>query len=335
MKLPRALNAPLFSGRIRSVPEDFVVEELPAFEATGEGEHLLLSIRKRGMNTAFCAQNIARWAGIDERDVSYAGMKDRHAVTTQRFSVRLPKKTAPDVALLNNEECQVLEAVWHNRKLARGALAGNRFVLTLRELGGEREALERALHGIQTQGVPNYFGEQRFGMEQANVGKALGMFEGRRVDRAKRSIYLSAARSYLFNLLLAERVKLGNWNAPLNGEVWMLEGTKSIFGPEPMNDDIAARCAAMDIHPTGPMWGAGELRSQGAVLGLESQLPVLQPELCKGLEKAELRQERRALRLLAKNLSWRFPADDELQLSFELPPGAYATSILAELGEFA
>ena len=335
MKLPRALNAPLFSGRIRSVPEDFVVEELPAFEATGEGEHLLLSIRKRGMNTAFCAQNIARWAGIDERDVSYAGMKDRHAVTTQRFSVRLPKKTAPDVALLNNEECQVLEAVWHNRKLARGALAGNRFVLTLRELGGEREALERALHGIQTQGVPNYFGEQRFGMEQANVGKALGMFEGRRVDRAKRSIYLSAARSYLFNLLLAERVKLGNWNAPLNGEVWMLEGTKSIFGPEPMNDDIAARCAAMDIHPTGPMWGAGELRSQGAVLGLESQLPVLQPELCKGLEKAELRQERRALRLLAKNLSWRFPAEGELQLSFELPPGAYAASIPAELGEFA
>ena len=335
MKLPRALNAPLFSGRIRSVPEDFVVEELPAFEATGEGEHLLLSIRKRGMNTAFCAQNIARWAGIDERDVSYAGMKDRHAVTTQRVSVRLTKKTAPDVALLNNEQCQVLEAVWHNRKLARGALAGNRFVLTLRELGGEREALERALHGIQTQGVPNYFGEQRFGMEQANVGKALGMFEGRRVDRAKRSIYLSAARSYLFNLLLAERVKLGNWNAPLNGEVWMLEGTKSIFGPEPMNDDIAARCAAMDIHPTGPMWGAGELRSQDAVLGLESQLPVLQPELCKGLEKADLRQERRALRLLAKNLSWRFPAEGELQLSFELPPGAYATSILAELGEFA
>ncbi len=139
MKLPRALNAPLFSGRIRSVPEDFVVEELPAFEATGEGEHLLLSIRKRGMNTAFCAQNIARWAGIDERDVSYAGMKDRHALTTQRFSVRLPKKTAPDVTVLNNEECQVLEAVWHNRKLARGALAGNRFVLTLRELSGERE----------------------------------------------------------------------------------------------------------------------------------------------------------------------------------------------------
>ena len=154
MKLPRALNAPLFSGRIRSVPEDFVVEELHAFEATGEGEHLLLSIRKRGMNTAFCAQNIARWAGIDERDVSYAGMKDRHAVTTQRFSVRLPKKTAPDVALLNNEECQVLEAVWHNRKLARGALAGNRFspaLATRVRLFQREHALEDdAVVGLQT-----------------------------------------------------------------------------------------------------------------------------------------------------------------------------------------
>ena len=123
--------------------------------------------------------------------------------------------------------------------------------------------LEQALRAIDREGVPNYFGEQRFGMEQANVGKALGMFEGRRVDRAKRSIYLSAARSFLFNQVLAWRVEQGTWNKPLPGEVWMLEGTKSIFGPEELTDDISARCAAKDIHPTGPMWGAGTLRSQG------------------------------------------------------------------------
>ena len=334
MILPRALpNAPV-SGRIRCSPEDFVVEELPSFEATGEGEHLLLTVRKRGMNTAFCAERIARWAGIDVRDVSYAGMKDRHAVTTQRFSVRLPKKTSPDVALLNDDECQVLEANWHNRKLARGALAGNRFTLVLRELQGDRETLESGLQILARQGVPNYFGEQRFGAEQANVGKALGMFEGRRVDRAKRAIYLSAARSHLFNRVLAMRVEQGNWNAALDGEVWMLDGTKSIFGPEPLTEDIAARCSAMDIHPTGPMWGAGELRSQGDVLALESSLPQWQPELCKGLEKADLHQERRALRLLPKGLSWKFIDDNRLQLCFELPPGAYATSVLAELGQF-
>lgn len=334
MNLPRALNAPAFRGRIRAIPEDFIVEELPAFEATGEGEHLLLTIRKRGMNTAFCAERIARWAGIDARDVSYAGLKDRHAVTTQRFSVRLPKKTAPDAALLNDAECTVLDAVWHNRKLARGALAGNRFTLVLRELEGDLPALEPALQALNAQGVPNYFGEQRFGAEQANVGKALGMFEGRRVDRAKRSIYLSAARSYLFNHVLAQRVSAGNWNTPLDGEVWMLDGSKSIFGPEPLDDAIAARCAALDIHPTGPLWGAGDLRSQGAVRELEAQLAEWQPELCRGLEKADLRQERRALRLVPKDLAWRLLDASTLELRFELPPGAYATAVLAELGEF-
>lgn len=334
MILPRALATAPVSGRIRCSPEDFVVEELPSFEACGEGEHLLLTVRKRGMNTAFCAERIARWAGIDVRDVSYAGMKDRHAVTTQRFSVRLPKKVAPDVALLNDAECRVLEASWHNRKLARGALAGNRFTLVLRELRGDSGTLASGLQILARQGVPNYFGEQRFGAEQANVGKALGMFEGRRIDRAKRSIYLSAARSYLFNMVLAMRVEQGSWNTAMDGEVWMLEGTRSIFGPEPSTDEIAARCAASDIHPTGPLWGAGVLRSGSAVLELESRLPVLQPALCQGLERADLRQERRALRLLPKDFTWEFIDAGTLRLRFELPPGAYATSVLAELGRF-
>jgi tRNA pseudouridine13 synthase len=335
MNLPRALTSAPITGRIRTVPEDFIVEELSAFEASGEGEHLLLTIQKRGMNTAFCAQQIARWAGIDERDVSYAGMKDRHALTTQRFSVRIPKKVSPDVNSLNNDECTVLDATWHNKKLARGALAGNRFKLTLRELIGDITELEQSLQSIKTLGVPNYFGEQRFGQEQGNVEKALGMFEGRRVDRAKRSIYLSAARSYIFNQLLAQRVESGSWNRALAGEVWMLEGTKSIFGPEPFSDELAQRLAALDIHPTGPMWGAGELRTQDDVSALEYKIAEQYPELCTGLAKADLRQERRALRLLAKNMHWQFLADDILQLSFELPPGAYATSVLAELGNFS
>lgn len=332
--LPRALSFAPASGRIRSTPEDFIVEELPAFEATGEGEHLLLTVQKRGMNTAFCAERIAKWAGIDARDVSFAGMKDRHALTTQRFSVRLPKKVSPDVSLLNCDECKVLDAQWHSRKLARGALAGNRFTLTLRELQCDTEAMEQALQTLQNEGLPNYFGEQRFGMEQANVGKALGMFEGRRVDRSQRSIYLSAARSYLFNLLLAERVSQGTWNTPIAGDVWMLDGSKSIFGPEPLTEELTARCAAHDIHPTGPLWGAGELRSQDLVLALESQIPQWQPELCKGLEKADLRQERRALRLMPKAMHWRLCDAQTLELSFELPSGAYATSVLAELGQF-
>lgn len=333
--LPRASAGAPFTGRIRSVPEDFIVEELPAFEASGEGEHLLLDIRKRGMNTAFCAERIARWAGVDVREVSYAGMKDRHALTTQRFSVRLPGKSAPDTALLEDAECTVLGAARHNRKLARGALAGNRFILVLRELAEAADALEPALREIGGRGVPNYFGEQRFGAEQANVGKALGMFEGRRVERGKRAIYLSAARSYLFNQVLSQRVRDASWNAGLDGEVWMLDGSRSIFGPEPASAELTARCAALDIHPTGPLWGAGELRSQDAALALERQLAEWQPQLCRGLESAGLRQERRALRLLPKHMHWRPLDDSTLELRFELPPGAYATSVLAELGDFA
>ncbi|MDW7603828.1 tRNA pseudouridine(13) synthase TruD, partial [Stenotrophomonas maltophilia] len=116
------------------------VDELPAFEATGEGEHLLLHIRKRGANTVHVAKLLAKWAGLPEMAVSYAGMKDRHAVTTQRFSVHLPKRIAPDLAELTSDEIEVLEATWHNRKLQRGALAGNRFRLVLRDVQGDAAA---------------------------------------------------------------------------------------------------------------------------------------------------------------------------------------------------
>ena len=228
-----------------------------------------------------------------------------------------------------------MDATWHNRKLARGALAGNKFVLTLRDLSADKVQLQDSLQQIKAQGVPNYFGEQRFGQEQGNVVKALGMFKGQRVDRAKRSIYLSAARSYIFNQILTQRVQQENWNQALAGEVWMLEGTKSIFGPEEFNDELAQRLSTLDIHPTGAMWGAGELRSQESVSELENKIAEQFPELCAGLAKADLRQERRTLRLIAKNIDWQFLSDNALQLSFELPPGAYATSVLAELGEFS
>ena len=141
MDLPRAHGAPVLSARIRVAPEDFDVTELDGFEASGAGEHLLLVIEKRGMNTAFVARRLAEWAGVDERAIGYAGLKDRHAVTRQRFSVQLPGREAPGLDLLafedaaSGEALRVLDAVRHSRKLPRGALAGNRFVLTLLSVG--------------------------------------------------------------------------------------------------------------------------------------------------------------------------------------------------------
>jgi tRNA pseudouridine13 synthase len=339
--LPRAHGAPVLRARMRSVPEDFLVEELPAFEASGSGEHLLLTIEKRGMNTAFVARHLAQWAGVPESAVGYAGLKDRHAVTRQRFSVQLPGRDAPDIAGLEfecgerGESLRVLDQRRHARKLPRGALAGNRFVLRLREVEGERCAIEQRLQAIAARGVPNYFGEQRFGRGGDNLARALEMFAGRRVRREQRSVLLSAARSALFNRVVAARVADASWDRGLDGEVWMLDGSRSVFGPQPSDAELQRRLASFDIHPTGPLWGRGAVRSEGAAADLEHT--ALEPEPCialrLGLEAAGLRQERRALRLRPGGLEWQWHGADGLELRFELPPGSYATAVLAELGD--
>ena len=332
---PRAHGRAVLRARIRATPEDFRVEEIDAFEASGSGEHLLLTVEKRGTNTGYAAKLIAEWAGVPEGAVGYAGLKDRHAVTVQRFSVHLPGRGDPDAALLEGAEgLRVLAQARHAKKLPRGALAGNRFTLVLREVEGVRDAVEARLRLVATRGVPNYFGEQRFGRDGNNIAHALAMFAGRRVPRSQRTFLLSAARSQLFNRVLGARVAAGNWNSALDGEVWMLDGSRSVFDPQPLDAELAARLEAFDIHPTAPLWGRGELRSQGAARALEIAVldePVAL-RLRQGLEAAGLRQERRATRLRVEGLEWAWLDGDALRLQFALPPGAYATSVLAELG---
>jgi len=351
--LARAHGEAALDARIRTTAEDFRVEELPSFEPSGSGEHLLLTVEKRGMNTAFAAKRLAQWAGVGEMAIGYAGMKDRHAVTRQRFSVHLPKRVAPDLAALQvgadaqapadvvaAEQLQVIEHHWHSRKLPRGALAGNRFVLVLREVRGQREVIEARLHAIAAHGVPNYFGEQRFGRDGDNIANALAMFAGRRVRREQRGVLLSAARSQLFNRVLSARVAAGNWaglqdGRGLEGEVWALEGSRSVFGPEPFSESLAQRLADFDIHPSGPLWGRGELRSCDEVAALELDALADDESLALrlGLEQAGLEHERRALRLRPSDLQWQWLDPEALELSFTLPAGAYATVVLAELGE--
>lgn len=340
--LPRASGDAVLAATIRTVPEDFQVEEIDAFDPSGVGEHLLLTIEKRAMTTQHAAQRLAAWAGVDVGAVGYAGMKDRHALTRQRFSVHLPKRTSPPLAALaaaGREEggeasLRVLDEAWHSRKLPRGAHAGNRFRLVLRETQGEAPGIEQRLRTIVEQGVPNYFGGQRFGRGGGNVDKALAMFAGRRVRREERTHLLSAARSWLFNRVLAQRVGDGSWNRGLDGEVWMLDGTRSVFGPEPWSEALASRLAAFDIHPSAPLWGSGELRSRGEARELEEA--VLADAGCaalrRGIERAGMRQERRATRLRAGALSWHREDAETWVLSFALPPSGYATALLAELG---
>lgn len=331
--LARAFGASVLQARFRRSPEDFFVEELPAFAPSGEGEHLLLTIEKRGLNTAFVAKRLAQWAGIAEMGIGYAGLKDRHAITRQRFSVHLPKKIAPDTALLQGEDLKVLEQHWHQRKLPRGALAGNRFAIVLRDVVGDRDAIEHRLGQIRASGVPNYFGEQRFGREGGNLDAARRLFGGERVKREQRSILLSSARSALFNAVLAARIHRGDWASGEEGDVWMLDGTHSVFGPTALDETLQRRVREQDVHPTGPMWGLGELRSSGEIRALELETTSAFAELRAGLEAAGLKQERRALRMRVPGLQWRWLGEDALELVFELEPGSYATEVLAELGD--
>src|SRR5690606_11869309 len=202
------------------------------------------------------------------------------------------------------QRLRVLHQARHARKLPRGALAGNRFRLVLRDVAGERAAIDERLQAMARRGVPNYFGGQRFGHAGGNVDKARRMFAGLRVRRDERAMLLSAARSELFNRVLAARVQAGSWDQGLEGEAWMLDGSRSVFGPEPWSDALAVCLQAFDLHPTAPLWGRGELRSEAAAAALEKAAlaDADSQALCRGLEAAGLKQERRATRLRPSGL---------------------------------
>lgn len=329
--LPYAHGGPPATGVLRAEVDDFRVDEVLGFDPTGSGEHAFLTIEKRGANTEWVARQLARAAGVAPVAVGFAGLKDRHAVTRQVFTVQLAGRADPDWSALAIPGVEVLSAVRHNRKLKRGAHRGNRFRILLRDVRGDVATIDARLAAIGARGVPNYFGEQRFGRDGGNVALAEALFEGRRLPREQRGIALSAARSELFNRVLAQRVLDDTWDRALDGEVWMLDGTHAIFGPQPWDEALAQRLAAFDIHPTGPSWGAGELRSIGAVRELE--LAAIEPHarLARGLEREGLSQERRALRLVARNFGHSWEAPDRLLVEFGLGAGSFATTLLREL----
>lgn len=331
--LPFAAGPPAVRGRIRAVPEDFqVVEELP-FAPAGDGEHVYLRVRKRGANTDWVARQLAAGAGVRPSAVSYAGLKDRHAVTEQWFSVHLPGRTEPDWTACSNDEFTVLESCRHHRKLRRGALKGNAFTLVIRDLEGDIAELQHRWLTITAGGVPNYFGEQRFGRGGGNLARVDDWFAGREPihDRQQRSLMLSAARSWLFNRVLVRRVAEGTWNRIQVGDLAMLDGSHSVFAVGAVDAEIERRAGEFDIHPTGPLWGTGELRTAGAVRELELAVATEFADRCRGLEQAGLEQERRALRIALQQPELRLMAEATAEIQFRLPAGAYATTVLREL----
>jgi tRNA pseudouridine13 synthase len=329
--LPFAFGGPAGTGRIRAEPSDFVVVEELSFALKGEGEHLFLRLRETGCNTAWVAGQLARWAGRPRHDVGYAGLKDRHAVTEQWFSVLCPGGRHPDPETLAIEGVELLEWRPHDRKLKRGALRGNTFRLRVTELEADHALLEQRLKAVAARGVPNAFGPQRFGREQGNLRLAERWFSGElRPRRDERGFALSAARSLVFNAVLAERIAAGSWETAAPGDPVQLDGSGSWFIAEPGDEALAGRLEVLDVHPTGPLWGQGDPPGHGPGAELEHAVAARFPLFAAGLAAQGLEQERRSLRLRVTELTWHL-ADDVLELSFSLPAGAFATAVLREL----
>ncbi len=326
---PCALGLPRMPAVFRQQPGDFRVEELLGFEPDGAGEHLWLQVEKTGLNTIDVARTLARLTGVKERDIGYAGLKDRQAVATQWFSVA----GAGPIIADPGTGIRFLQQVRNSRKLRRGIHRGNRFAITLRELQPGEPDLAHWMAQVSKAGVPNYFGPQRFGFDGGNIDKAGRYFAGelQRVPRHQRSLYLSAARSFLFNHVLAERVRQGTWNRDLPGEVMALEGSNSVFRAEADDAGLPGRLAEGDIHPTGPMWGKGDLATGDEVRELEEMVVNQHAAFTEGLARESLGQERRALRVIPRRLAVSPAGRDAVMVEFSLPRGAFATSVLREM----
>jgi len=321
---------PKSTGLLRRHRSDFKVFEQIPFQPCGEGEHLFIHIRKTGANTAFVAKELAQYFSVKESLVSYAGLKDRFAVTEQWFGVHVPGKQSYDLSDLNIEGVEVLTSKRHNKKLRIGGLDGNRFEITLRDVTDVDE-LVRRWHVVSNFGVPNYFGEQRFGIHGGNIAKALSLFSGQKVkDKKKRGMYLSAARSLIFNQMISQRIDKQTFDSLINGDVLMLAGTQSVFLADVIDESLKSRLVAHDLDITAPMWGAGELMTTGDAQTFEQDIADGQQAFCEGLPRFGLKQERRRIRLIIKDADIKVD-NDVVTLSFFLPSGAYATTIMREL----
>jgi tRNA pseudouridine13 synthase len=307
---PNAYPASGASATLKHLNEDFIVTELPLQPPSGEGEHIWLDIEKNGANTAFVAQQLAEAARVQPVDVGYAGLKDRYAITRQWFSIYLPKGETPDLTQLLHPEFKVLSQSRHTKKLRPGDLQGNRFRIVLRDVTGERDAIEANLEAVLSQGAPNYFGAQRFGHGGGNVeqGRAMLAREIRVRNPKKKGIYLSAVRSFVFNEVLALRIEQGLWGKTLPGDLMDAAGL-----------------------PTGPLWGRGRVSTTDQAQALENSVAERHATLCGGMEYAGLDQERRALVAIPADMSWEWPQANRLVLTFSLRAGTYATTVLNEI----
>ncbi len=318
-------------AQIRVAPEDFQVEEILGFEPDGQGEHLLVQIEKRNLTTPQAATDLARLVGVARRRVSWCGMKDRNAVTRQWLSVHMPGAEFPlhlASPVQVHDSLRVLRAAFHQHKLRPGYHAANVFCLHLRGITADRVELDAALQRVATQGVPNYFGEQRFGNRSINLDTRV-----QRRGRQAQGMHFSALRAQLFNACLDQRVAAGSWRTVLPGDALQFADGNSFFLASGHDAQDQQRVDRGELHVTGPLYGAGDGLAQDRVAELEARIFAAYPEACATLDATGMRPARRALRLVPGEFDWQWQADDVVRLGFRLRSGAFATSVLREIFE--
>lgn len=330
---PFAYGGPIITAQFKTTPDDFVVEECLGYDLTGEGEHLFCYIEKSGLETEQVKRILARGLQLSQKTISYAGIKDKQAVTRQWFSIHLPGKQTPLVTEMEGLPFKVLKQQRHLKKLHKGHLKGNAFSIRLRELGGDIASIGGRIKQLES-GVPNYFGMQRFGNEGNNLTLAKAhLLAGEQIKQPfLRGIVLSAARSWLFNKQIAKRVEAGSWNSIVCDDVVNLVGSNSAFICHEVNEEIKARLQQQDIAPSGVLWGkpSGDLQTHAYRI-TKTILAEYQPWL-DALESKHLEMMLRPFVLYPQQLSYR-QEENDLIITFFLPKGAYATSVIRELSE--
>lgn len=323
---------PCVTAVFRQQPEHFAVTELLDPQAEQTGEHQWLWVEKRGANTSWVASQLAAFAGVNERQVSYSGLKDRHAVTRQWYSIQLPGQPLLSWQQLEHAEFKVLDARLQPKKLKSGVHKGNHFSLELQHVS-DMQALIGRWNSLVEQGVPNYFGPQRFGRQGQNIAKARAWFSGdlrQKLSRTQSGLLLSSARAFLFNQIVSARLRTERLTIE-PGDALMLAGSHSFFVAEGADETLNKRLQQGDIQLTAALPGSGRSQVSGAIADFEQEIISAHTELLEGLQKHRVDAARRPLLMRLADAQLTVLDEQRVRLSFSLPTGSFATSVLREL----
>lgn len=329
-RLPYLFGEPQQAGRLKAEFADFIVTEELGYELFGDGEFVAVKVRKTNANTLFVGEKLADFVGISAKNMSYAGLKDRHAVTEQWFCLHLAGKETPDFSTFQLDGVEILAVTRHNRKIRIGSLAGNHFELLLRDIH-QTDELNARLNQLQAVGFPNYFTEQRFGRDGHNLTQAQRWAKGeiQVKDRKKRSFYLSAARSEIFNLVVADRIQADLIDQVFEHDIVQLAGSHSWFVAQSADlGSLNTRLDEGDILLTAPLVGEDSLNQK--LFEREQHIVSTHTDLIKLATQERMKSARRPMLAKPQQFKWQFePAG--LRLNFFLDAGSYATALVREL----